>query len=177
MKQTNKQTNLGLSDCCETGFSSCQRSQQGVECWLYASLLWIIPLFLSWQTFRNWASRKFVCKSIGFWWHETHSSAAETTVLSITQWWGGSHNDGVAQFVECLTRDRKTRGSKPVCVRSTGTICASFSLSQKCADSLSVCPPALVCIRMHKNDQVRTYALFSCGLILVQLKRNDFQFR
>ena len=46
--------------------------------------------------------------------------------------WRSRHNlemtgDGVAQWVESRTRDPKTGGSNPACVRSTRTICESFS--------------------------------------------------
>ena len=52
----------------------------------------------------------------------------------------------VAQLVECWTPDPKTRGSNPT--GSTRTICESFSESNCCADSLSVCPTP-VCIHTH----------------------------
>ena len=61
-------------------------------------------------------------------------------------------HDGVAQLVERWTWDPKTGGSNPV--RSTRKICESFSDS-KCWADLSVCP-APVCVRTHKNDDVRT---------------------
>ena len=62
--------------------------------------------------------------------------------------WGG----GVAQLLERRTTDSMIR------VRITpgaqGKL-NDFFPSQRCADSLSVCPSP-VCIRTHKNDHVRT---------------------
>ena len=45
---------------------------------------------------------------------------------------GQSHpvSHGVAQLVERRPRDPKTRGSNPVCVRSTTDLCDSFSESK-----------------------------------------------
>ena len=65
----------------------------------------------------------------------------------------------VAQLVERRTRDPKTRGSNPACVRSTRKKCENFSESKLlcCADSLSVCPNPRVCItRTHKKAHVCT---------------------
>ena len=55
--------------------------------------------------------------------------------------------------IQWIPMDSMATGSNPV--RSTRTICESFSESKCCADSLSVCPTP-VCIPTHKNDHVRT---------------------
>ena len=64
--------------------------------------------------------------------------------------------DGVAQWVERRSRGRKTRGSNPVCVRSTRTICEGFSESKKFVLTRCRCTQPHVCIRTHKNDRSRT---------------------
>ena len=56
-------------------------------------------------------------------------------------------------FLGLMHKPDETRGTGLNPVRSTRTICDSFSESKSCADSLLVCPTP-VCIRMHKN--VRT---------------------
>ena len=60
-------------------------------------------------------------------------------ILSCIMWRGGS-------IRRASTRDPKTRGPNPV--RSTRTICESFSESKCCADSLLMCPTP-VCINTH----------------------------
>ena len=65
-------------------------------------------------------------------------------------------HDGVAQLVEHQTRDPKTRGLNPVCVRSTRKICESFSRVKHVVLTCCRCaqPPAF--LRTHKNDYERT---------------------
>ena len=67
--------------------------------------------------------------------------------------------DAVAQLVERLTRDPKSRGYNPIRSIRKKTV-RVFSESKCCADSLSLCPTA-VCIRTHKNDHVRTLQIMS----------------